>query len=268
MVTACDTPFHIIIQATVSSILFFALRSASAATECTYEPCLTVRGLSIQVESNLPLALAPALDVKQDWLRRNGTLPPSAQLRLREAKTLYLRAVDEDAKARDRAGTLLTHLAEEYPEHATIQAYLGSIRLLEARSTWLLWRKYQLSKEGLTFLDTAVAQAPEDLEIRFIRGVTTYHLPAAGQRSEQAAADLQWVATRVTTAVVAQQFDPTLAAAALLYHGLCREARADLVGARAAWHAAHRLNPTSSAGRRASERLQATPTVDTIELPQ
>jgi hypothetical protein len=197
----------------------------------------------------------------QDAPESVNPLPLPAQRQLLHAKALHRRAVNGEAEACKQAVTLLTQLAQEYPTHATIRVYLGSVRLLEARSTWSLWRKYHLSREGLQFLDTAVAQAPNDLEVRFICGVTTYHLPHAGKRSEQAAADLQWVAMRASAAVTHGRLDHALATAALYYHGLCREARADFMGAHAAWREAHALAPTSLSGRYAARRLQDTPLV-------
>jgi ribosomal protein S7 len=207
--------------------------------------------------SGVDVSSIAVADERLDNVKTIDLLPYDAQLRLAEAKALYRNiAVNDDAQAREHALQLLMPLAQKYPDNATIQAYLGSLWLLEAKHTWLIWRKYRLSTEGLRLLDKAVAQAPRDLEVRFIRGATTYHLPTAAQRHEQAAADLQWVTTRAAEALERSEFDATLAAAAFYYHGLCRAARADGLAAQSAWRTASRLAPASSSAHLAAQRLQ------------
>lgn len=247
------------------SLLPLLLQSEAAGVDCAHPQCSTLQEPRPRSAAGPQPAANSTTPENPNTAENIRTLPLAARLQLAEAKALYRKAVDDDANARERAVTMFTQLAEQYPEHTTIRAYLGSVHLLEAKSTWLVWRKYRLSLEGLSLLDAAVAQAPDDLEARFIRGVTTYHLPGAARRSEQSAADLQLVATRAPAAVAAGQLDPTLAAAALYYHGLCRAARSDLNGARAAWQAACVLAPTSPAGRQASSRLRMTATGNETE---
>ena len=176
---------------------------------------------------------------------------------LPEAKVLYRRSVEGDVHAGEQAVIAFSQLAQQYPNNAIIRAYLGSVRLLEARQTWGWWRKYRLGQEGLRLLDAAVALAPQDLEVRVLRGITTFHLPQAAARSEQAATDLQWAALQAAEAVKEGQLEAALAAATLYYHGLCRIARADIEGAKRAWHCARMLAPQSSAAQRASARLHS-----------
>lgn len=71
---------------------------------------------------------------------------------------------------------------------------------------------------------------------------------------------------RASAAVTNGRLDHALAAAALYYHGLCREARADFMGARAAWREARALAPTSLSGQRAARRLQDPPLVGESEF--
>jgi hypothetical protein len=181
--------------------------------------------------------------------------PHDPQARLGLAKFLHYRGVDGDTAAAERAFGLLTQLATERPDDAVLRAYLGSAHLLAATRVWIPWQKGKLSLEGLALLDRAVAQARENLEIRFLRGASTYHLPFFFDRGEKAAEDFAWVTARARPAVVAGRLDPTLAAAAFFFDGECRAKRADYAGAHAAWLAAREIGPDTKAGMRAAMRL-------------
>lgn len=172
------------------------------------------------------------------------------------AKLLHFQGVEGNDEAAERATTMLIAFARDHPHDPMIRAYLGSARLLEARRTWALWRKGALGQEGLTLLDEAVRLAPEDFEVRFIRGVSTYHLPTLFGRAEQAAADIGWVAARAEEAVAAGHLDRTIATAALFYEGLIRATRSEMDAARTAWQAAVALGPATNAGKSAAVRLR------------
>ena len=57
-----------------------------------------------------------------------------------------------------------------------------------------LLEKSGLAHQGLAYEDKAVAQTPNDLEVRFLRGVTCYRLPKFMGHSETASSDLAYVA--------------------------------------------------------------------------
>jgi hypothetical protein len=247
---------------TVCHFLFFALWADVAVAACAHRQDLAASRLQSPESRTADVPSTSAVRESPNAPATDNPLPRDAHRRLTRAKALYRKAVDDGTDARAEALRLLTHLAQEYPDHATVRAYLGSVWLLEAKHTWLMWRKYRFGIEGLRLLDSAVTQAPQDLEVRFIRGVTTYHLPAAARRDEQAAADLQWVTARAADAVDKGQFDPTLAATAFYYHGMCRATRSDPVGAQTAWHTVSKFAPTSAAAELAAQRLQTMATGD------
>jgi hypothetical protein len=181
--------------------------------------------------------------------------PHDPEVRLGLAKFLHYRGVEGDTAAAERAYGLLTQLESERPDDPVLRAYLGSAHLLAATRVWVPWQKGKLSLEGLTLLDQAVAQAEENLEIRFLRGASTYYLPFFFHREEKAAEDFAWVAARARSAVAADRLDPTLAAAAFFFDGECRAKRADYAGAYAAWQAAREIGPDTKAGAKAASRL-------------
>jgi hypothetical protein len=73
-------------------------------------------------------------------------------------------------------------------------------------------------------MDQAVNRALDDLEARFIRVASTWHLPFFYRRRDQAASDFTFIAPRAEAAVEKGLLPPELAAAALDYYGQVRSA--------------------------------------------
>ncbi|MBS0278385.1 MAG: hypothetical protein JSR81_12250, partial [Proteobacteria bacterium] len=104
-------------------------------------------------------------------------MPRDVQAELARARELYYKGIKGDKNALRESDRLFARLHSAAPDRPVVQAYYGSLRLLEAGRTWALWRKNALSREGLQHLDQAVERSPGDLEVRFLRAATTYHLP-------------------------------------------------------------------------------------------
>jgi len=97
--------------------------------------------------------------------------------RLAEARTQYLDYLQGNRSAGDKARATFKMLSHDYPGNSVVDAYSGSLELLDAAHTWALWDKRRLANEGLARIDQAVNRAPGDLEARFIRAASTWHLP-------------------------------------------------------------------------------------------
>src|SRR5215203_590652 len=78
------------------------------------------------------------------------------------ARERYYQAVDGDKGALPQAIRLWKDLRAAQPNNATVLAYSGSTQLLEASNTMAVWKKGNLSKDGLALLDEAVGRAPYD----------------------------------------------------------------------------------------------------------
>jgi hypothetical protein len=170
-------------------------------------------------------------------------------------KLLLLEGVDGDDDAATRAAALLGEAMDALPGDAVVRVHLGSARLLEAKRAFAFWTKGRLAREGLALVDRAVADAPDDVEVRFIRGRSTYALPSFFRRGDEAASDLAWVAARAEAAVSEGRLAPDVAAAALFYDGVCRAERDDSDGARASWVRAMAIAPGSTHAEAARSRL-------------
>ena len=115
-----------------------------------------------------------------------------------------------------------------------------------------------LSQQGLRELDNAVDRDPSNLEARFIRAATTWHLPFFFHRREQAENDLAYIAPRAADAVAKGILPPQLGAAALDYYGQVLSEKSDHNAARDAYQAAVRIDQSSPGGQDASRRLKQT----------
>jgi tetratricopeptide (TPR) repeat protein len=75
------------------------------------------------------------------------------------------------------ANQLLERLRLEYPDYPLAEACHGSIMLLIARDKTTPLERLKWARNGLKLLDKAVAAAPNDSRIRYLRGRSAYRLP-------------------------------------------------------------------------------------------
>ena len=183
---------------------------------------------------------------------RDAVAPSSQPGSLAQARDLFYRAVEGDTEALSRCEETLADLPAEDPK---VQAYHGACQMLRSARARLPWEKGKLAKAGLVLLDGAVAAAPSDAEVRFVRGMTCYNLPALFNRSSLAARDLAEVAERAEAASADGTLTPALAAASLYHYGVIQSRAGDKAAAASLWRRAVALAPTSRAGQRATEAL-------------
>jgi hypothetical protein len=187
--------------------------------------------------------------------QQNGV--PSFDQRLAQARLQYFADLQGNRTAADKARAGFAALSRDFPGNPVVDAYSGSLELLDAARTWAIWDKRRLANEGLAKMDQAVNRAPGDLEARFIRAASTWHLPFFYKRHEQAVDDFTFIAPRAEGAVAKGTLPPELAAAALDYYGQVLIDRSDSHGAKQAFEAAVRIDGSSPAGRDAMKRLRS-----------
>ncbi len=175
---------------------------------------------------------------------------------LAQARQSYYAGLEGDHGADAQAHQLFSRLLREHPKDSTLQAYCGSLELLDAARTWALWRKHSLSADGMAQMDAAVNTNPGDLEARFVRALTTWHLPFFFHRKQQAEDDLLYLGPRAEAAARSGALPPPLAAAALDYWGQVLDDRKEPEKARQAYGAAARVDGGSPGGKDAARRLR------------
>jgi hypothetical protein len=97
--------------------------------------------------------------------------------RLGKIISLYKEGAKGNVTAVQEANQLLERLRLEHPDHPLAEAYHGSIMLLIARDKTNSLERLRWAKNGLKLLDKAVAAAPHDSRIRYLRGRSAYRLP-------------------------------------------------------------------------------------------
>ncbi|MEM0915337.1 MAG: hypothetical protein AAGB29_01345 [Planctomycetota bacterium] len=215
------------------------------------------------------LAAAPVLADAADRAYRDALLtrleaaqaehrdaPDSLDARVAVARAWYALGVEGEKKAAKRAEELFDELHQDDPDDPVITAYLGSCRLLHAKREWAPWRKYELSKEGVTLLNQAVDSAPDDLHARFIRAATTENLPAQFELSDQADADFATLAERVYHDRTHPGLDGEQAAYALARHAVRLEAAQNHGDALIAYRLAVEFAPDSRTAAKAAESIE------------
>jgi hypothetical protein len=186
---------------------------------------------------------------------RIASTQPSFRQRLAGAKDLFYRVVAGDLDSLPASQKILEELGGADSPDAEVMAYTAAADLLEAKGASLVWDKVRLAQQGLALQDRAVATGPDNLEVRFLRGVTDYQLPDFLGRHEIGVSDLAAVAAVAEEASRTGQLDSRAAAAALVYQGKALEDDYKVTEAIAAWQAAVRIAPDSPGGIDAIKHL-------------
>jgi hypothetical protein len=126
-------------------------------------------------EFSISLALLLLLLLPGESLQAAGAV--SFEQRMNEARRQYFADLQGDHAAAERAHAGFAALARDFPGDPVVDAYSGSLELLDAARTWAVWNKRKLASEGLAKMDQAVSRSPGNLEARFIRAASTWHLP-------------------------------------------------------------------------------------------
>jgi len=177
--------------------------------------------------------------------------------RLSVARVAYFKVItSSDQEADKRAHEALSALEQAYPGDPVAKAYHGSLELLDAAHNWAIWNLHKQSSEGLSLMDEAVTEAPEEPEARFIRAATSWHLPGFYRRKAQCEADFALLAGRAEQDARERRLPPELAAAALNYWGQILVNREDWAGAKTAFSTAVRIAPQSPGGVDAGKRMK------------
>src|ERR1700761_59646 len=138
--------------------------------------------------------------------------------RLNATRIAYFRVITVgDQSADNEAHAALAAFEREYPGDAVGKAYHGSLELLDAARSWRIWNLHRQAADGMSLLDAAVAQAPDEPEVRFLRAATDWHLPGFYHRRTESEADFELLAGRVEEDAREGKLPPELAAAALSY---------------------------------------------------
>ena len=142
--------------------------------------------------------------------------------RLAAGRTQYFAYLQGDRAAADKARATFAALSHDYSGNAVVDAYSGSLELLDAAHTWAIWDKYLSSSRGV------FASRPE--RMASVSFKSSSRLPMVARRLSGVDLSDNIVLVRILPADWNQLND--LARVVLLFDG--RDAGA-LAAARAAW---------------------------------
>jgi hypothetical protein len=118
---------------------------------------------------------------------------------LAKAVKLTEAGINGDKKAVQEAYTLLEKLRYHYPHDTLILAYYGSALTLRGRDALDPIERLDHVRQGLKCLDNAVADDPDNVTIRILRGYTCYHLPEFFfHRTATSVTDFSYLISRYT----------------------------------------------------------------------
>lgn len=90
---------------------------------------------------------------------------------------LHQKVVEGDKTAVQEAYILINNIRDHFSPDPLINAYYGSILTFQGRDALDPIERIEKVRQGLKFLDEAVQNEPESLEIRILRGYVCLRLP-------------------------------------------------------------------------------------------
>lgn len=118
----------------------------------------------------------------------------TAQL-LRELREAWFAAVEEKAWIDVGLARLADLEARADVSPALTGAYRGAFDLLRSKHTLAPLRRLRHARAGLATLDAAVAAAPDQAEVRYVRLMSCYYLPFFFGRGDSVAEDFRSLGT-------------------------------------------------------------------------
>jgi hypothetical protein len=117
-------------------------------------------------------------------------------------RTLFFKAANNSgddesiSQGREKAEQFLL----SYPKDNTILGYLAGFRILDGRKAFWPLSKKEAIDAGLAQFDQILLNDPNNVEVRFLRGGLSFHLPFFFARHKLAVADLKSCNLAITNA--------------------------------------------------------------------
>lgn len=89
----------------------------------------------------------------------------------------YSNAIESSTKTEEFAKILLAITTENVAENAILTAYKGALEALRAKHAWMPFNKLAYLDNSKKFFVAAIENAPNDIEIRFLRFSIQSNLP-------------------------------------------------------------------------------------------
>jgi len=109
---------------------------------------------------------------------------------LSRARSLFYESV-EDRQAVEPAMALFRKIGAQGTQEGLAMTYIGALTALQGKYALFPMTKYRRAKKGIALMNRGVAMDPDQIESRFVRGMTCYYLPFFFHMKETALLDFQ-----------------------------------------------------------------------------
>jgi hypothetical protein len=175
---------------------------------------------------------------------------------IRQVQSRHEKAVNGDIKETKSLTSDLEKWTKEQPTNYLLQAYLGSVYTLDSRDAWPGPGKLSYLKNGGKLMDDAVAAAPDNPAVRFIRAIDYYELPFFFGKGKTASDDFQILLKQIDgTEKTPYALNAETQQAIYYYAGLSFRKLSRPADAKATWIKGLALNPSSDLGVKITTEL-------------
>ena len=138
------------------------------------------------------LLLTSALDGQVDeWEEQLKVSPDNQALLLNLGRYYHDASSEGNGTALSRAEECLSNLLNLDPDNALALVYFGSVLTMKARDAGSSWDAMEYLEIGFSKMDEAVILAPNEAEVRLLRGINSLHIPEEFQRLYLAVEDFR-----------------------------------------------------------------------------
>jgi hypothetical protein len=165
---------------------------------------------------------------------------------IRQIQARHEKAVNGDTKETQALTADLEKLTREQPDNHLLQAYLGSVYTLDSRDAWWGPDKLTYLRKGGKFLDAAVAAAPDNPAVRFVRAIDYYELPFFFGKGATAHDDFQILVKQIDGETkTPYTLDPETRQGIYYYAGLSFKHSSEVPQAKDAWERGLKFAPNT-----------------------
>ena len=178
---------------------------------------------------------------------------------IKEIQARSEKAVKGDTKETKALTADLEKWTKEQPGNYLLQAYLGSVYTLDSRDAWPGPGKLTFLRNGGKLMDAAVAAAPHNPAVRFVRAIDYYELPSIFGKGATAREDFQILVREIDGDIKTPYvLSPETQQAIYYYAGLSFKRLAQLPQAKEAWGRGLLLDGASPLGVKIKAELAKT----------
>ena len=175
---------------------------------------------------------------------------------IKAVQARHEKAVKGDTKETKALTTDLEKWTAEQPTNYLLQAYLGSVYTLDSRDAWPGPGKLTYLENGGKWMDAAVAAAPDNPAVRFVRAIDYFELPAIFGKRQTARDDFQILLKQVDGETKTPYVLNTETQQAIyLYAGKSFYQLSQYPQAKDAWLKGYKLDAKSDLGKQIGDEL-------------